>query len=517
MSALFNKIDSPKNVYGDCVELVQKYARKEEGYIHLDIGCGLLTSVEHIHKLGITYVGVGEDLEPIESLKAQGFEAHFINLSSGADDFLVSLRNILQGRILSTITIFGVLEYLTEPVEMILTIHKLAYTDQATVMTSPLKPSLRGMMCNAGLIHVLDNDTSKEFVNRNILFNAKTPTYNSYWYQPVKNSLSELNCNGMAEIYSPYKVNHNNNYAIHRDSEDRRFLSIIIRTKIQKFFLIKDILNCLSGQSDLDFEVIIVGKFQEEGQEKAIENILEVAPPYIAERISFVRFDGDCQIRALNIGYASASGEYIVTLDDDNIVFAHYVESFRKLAALSPGRLLRCRCQSQAARRSNVEGGADASISDAIAELIYPAEFSFIDHLHENFTPYMSLAYPREAFHKFGLRFDENLTVLEDYDFMMRAYGLFGIVTSAEITVTHRGWNKGYPSTLIHSQQELLDNMKVIHHKLDQGIIILSGGEMAEIRERSGLLPPPIKKKASFHIRLSREWKRFKRRRLGLR
>ena len=57
----------------------------------------------------------------------------------------------------------------------------------------------------------------------------------------------------------------------------------------------------------------------------------------------------------------------------------------------------------------------------------WPLSFELVDHLRANYTPCMTVAFPRGVVHGVGLRFDETLDTTEDWDLVVRAAAVVGV------------------------------------------------------------------------------------------
>lgn len=562
MSDIYDNAFSPTNVYGRTIPLLRDYARRGEGLVHLDIGCGFGAIAPHVRELGLTYVGVDLDPDAVAAVQHLGYESHVLELADEAVTF-DRLAAVLAGRSLASVTILDTLEHVPSPLDVMRAIRRLIGTDQvpmilsvpnvthlenvAKMVTGRFEYTVDGLLDRthiinfsdetlarmtrqAGLLEIARNDTKARFPDRDLQLDPDALGHDSSWFRLVGQLREMVRDDALSyqfvRAYLPGPARDENWFVDPSARGKRPFLSIIMRTTGRETYGLKDVLNCLSGQSDPDFEVLLVGHKLDVPRQIAVEKVLEALPPYMSEKVKFLRVEDGNRTRPLNFGYARASGHYIVTLDDDDLVFGHYVETFRSIATRTPGRLLRVRCASQAARKSQVEGGIDAAISTGPIVPQYPAFFNFVDHLHDNFTPCMAVAYPREAFHTFGLRFDETLATAEDYDFMMRAYFIFGIGGSDQITCVYRRWQGRVNSAVEHTPEEWQSNHARIKAKHDAMSVLLPTGALAEIRARTGHQPMPSAEvaiaagvaprvKRPLGQRIAREWGRFKRRRLG--
>ena len=522
----YNNSFSETNVYGKAMQLLAEYRRRGDNLVHLDIGCGYGSIATHIELLGLTYVGVDVDSLAVHAVKEQGFEAHQVELTDEGDS-LFKLTAVVGGRTLSSITILDTLEHVRTPLDVLRAIRALTADHQVPLIVSVpnvthrenaakmlagrfeyttdglldhthiihfSRDTLMRMTRDAGFVEIAQNDTQALYPDRDLHRDTEATWYEATWFSAVARiramAGNDATTYQFVRAYLPAPSTMESWYVDPSARVTRPFLSIIIRTTGRETFPLKDTLACLLGQSDHDFEVLLMGHRLDIPRQIEVEKVIEKVPIFLRERIKLVLVGDGNRTKPLNVGYGLARGRYIVTLDDDDLIFGHYVSSFRKLAESYSGRLLRVRCASQAARGTEVDGGDRAAISESAVLLPYPGKFNFVDHLHDNFTPCMSVAYPRDAFQTFNLSFDETLTTAEDYDLMMRAYALFGIGCNDQITCIYRRWTGRENSAVLHSAEEWQGNHARIIAKLDSMPILLTSDELGEIRRRTRSIPP---------------------------
>ena len=111
------------------------------------------------------------------------------------------------------------------------------------------------------------------------------------------------------------------------------------------------------------------------------------------------------------MGVLAATGHYIAVYDDDDVLFANWVESFRAASHGDHGRLLRAVVATQTASRELWPQDQDGFRTVSWPEAEYPDHFDLLQHLLVNYSPFMSWAFPRSLFFTYGLRFDEKLLV----------------------------------------------------------------------------------------------------------
>jgi hypothetical protein len=218
--------------------------------------------------------------------------------------------------------------------------------------------------------------------------------------------------------------------------------------------------------------------------------------------VTLINADIGTRAHPLNVGFKSARGTYCVALDDDDFVFAHWVETFKSLSLSAPGRVLRTRCASQPSGAVETRGAVATTASGPLT-LPWTADFSLAEHLFHNQTPFMSVAFPRSLWHDLNERFDETLTTTEDWDYLLRAASLLGVADCTEVTAVYRQWGEGDNSASIHRSDEWQANQAYIERKLDHRTIVLQPGEAKYIRRlvRKSLEhhPPPPPPEAAQH------------------
>jgi len=258
------------------------------------------------------------------------------------------------------------------------------------------------------------------------------------------------------------------------------FLTIITRTQGRRPHTLVEVLTCLAAQSDNDFEVLLLGHRLDADERDLVLGLLEDCPAWLRGRIRYIAVEQGNRTRPLQLGFAAARGAYVAMLDDDDIVFAHWVESFRALSRLEPGRVLRGNTVVQVVDKVEVQGIGGLRAA-AAPEVRYPKKFNFFEHILENRSPPMTLAFPRQLIAFEGIRFDETLTTTEDWDFFMRCAAVAGVADGAGITSVYRWWASGESSRTVHRTSEWQANHYRIWKNWDEAGFRLPPGGMAEL------------------------------------
>lgn len=183
--------------------------------------------------------------------------------------------------------------------------------------------------------------------------------------------------------------------------------------------------------------------------------------------------EGGTRARPLNAGLDAADGDYVCFLDDDDLAEPNWLAVFAAGAAAAPGRIIRARTARQPWL---TEGTAEPRTPAGPVEYVYPATFDPLAHFSYSETPICSLALPRAALDSLGLRFDEELTVCEDWDLLVRASQLLGVHCVDEVTSLYRRSDRENSETEAKRQDWFRNRARVID-KLARRPLVLDGSE----------------------------------------
>ena len=180
---------------------------------------------------------------------------------------------------------------------------------------------------------------------------------------------------------------------------------------------------------------------------------------------------GGSRSRPLNAGLDAANGDYVSFLDDDDLAEPNWLAAFARGAADAPGQIIRARTARQPWL---ADGTAEPHTPAGPVEHVYPATFDQLAHFSYSETPICSLALPRQALKSFGLRFDEDLTVCEDWDLLIRAALVLGVHCVDEVTSLYRRSDGGNSETEADRQDWYRNRAHVID-KLARRPFVLDG------------------------------------------
>lgn len=264
---------------------------------------------------------------------------------------------------------------------------------------------------------------------------------------------------------------------------DRPFLTIVMRTQGRKLEAFKDALLTLFGQTNRDFELLVVPHNVEAPLLEEIRAIVTRQAPSFNRRIRVMPVNGGGRSRPLNEAIVNGRGQYFAFFDDDDLVFGNWVEAFHSVAQDHPGRLIRSIASTQRMEHELWPGGVEGFRSTTWPKAEYLKTFEIERHLERNHTPFMSVAFPRELFTLWGERFDEELEVCEDWDMILRGAFLLGIISGEDLTVIYRLWTGVTSSYVEHDLAAWRESEDRVRSKLNGRPVILPEGAPASIIE----------------------------------
>jgi Glycosyltransferases, probably involved in cell wall biogenesis len=492
------------NLYGHAVAILADLNCQG---VHLDIGCGyagIRTGI--IEKgLSIDYIGIDADPETVESNRSEGIESYQHVFGQPAED-VDYIEKILKGRSVSSISMLDVIEHLPRPEAILETIHAIAlryhvpaiismpnvahkdvafkllegrfeYTETGLLGNTHLsfftEDRLNSLMVKIGFKQICSNDVSMEKSDQHFPEDSTFLSEGSLVFQYLDwlKKLIDPNAavNQFLRAYLPEEA------APTRllPDEPKPFLSVITRTQGRRPQALTETLICLTGQTNTDFEVLIIGHKLDSEQQFTVKRIIEDLPEWIRVKTRLIKVDYGNRTTPLNVGFSESKGRYIAILDDDDIVFDNWVEEFYKLAQRYGGSVLHTYAISQNWMVVNMPSGVDALRACGSPKSTFCKDFDLLDELNVNSCPPVCLAFPAYAFQKLNIRFDENLTTTEDWDLLMRMAFLCGVSNSRTPTCIYRLWVNYESSQTVHAKDEWKANHLLIQDKFKRVPIIL--------------------------------------------
>lgn len=220
----------------------------------------------------------------------------------------------------------------------------------------------------------------------------------------------------------------------------------IVRTQGHRPHSLLEAIGSLAAQTWTHFDMIVV-VHEAPHVAARVESELDAAAEAGGAPADFSVLhvgEGGTRTKPLNAGLDAAEGDYVCFLDDDDLAEPNWLAVFAGGAADAPGQIIRARTARQPWLASDT---GEPQTPAGPVEYVYPPTFDQLAHLSYSETPICSLALPRAALKSLGLRFDEDLTVCEDWDLLVRASLVLGVHCVAEVTSLYRRCDVGNSET----------------------------------------------------------------------
>jgi SAM-dependent methyltransferase/GT2 family glycosyltransferase len=505
------------SVYARAMALVADHACGEG--VHLDLGCGFGAIAEKVREQGLTYVGFDLDPSALEDLQRRGFETATIDLRD-VPGTLAVLDGVLDGRPVASISLLDTLEHITTGRELLIglrarasatnaplvvSVPNIAHRDVALkLLTGRFDYTPTGLLDSTHLVHhtsaLLDAvmvttgwrevaalDLRLERSDQHFPVDhaalAEASTLHRFLVGLRDRTGEHADTNQFVRAYLPGATREVPLLADPSEGRNRPFLTVVVRTQGKRPATLRDALLCLLAQTDQDFEVVVTVHRATSEERAVVESVVSEMPRSLRERVRLLDVEGGGRARPLNEALLTARGSYLAVLDDDDLVLAHWVESFAAVAVNAPGMVLRAVCVEQAIEPDAWAGQASGFRATGALRNVYPNRFDLISHMGRNHTPFMGYAFPRTLFRDLGMRFDESLDICEDWDFELRAALTVGVASTPEVTAVYRRWAAGNSSASLHDVDEWRRTEKAILAKIDAVPNLFPAGTIAAIRE----------------------------------
>jgi len=203
-------------------------------------------------------------------------------------------------------------------------------------------------------------------------------------------------------------------------------ISIIVRTYNRPRRL-RECLHSLSQQTWRDFETLVVNDAGDDVESLLSQELGTLPFRYLRNP------ENRGRTACLNIGVEAARGEYIGFLDDDDVVYPVHLQTL--MEAARPQR--RPVVYTDVLNVTYQPGPRTGEWIREKEQLVYSFDFDADNFLLANYIPIHCLAIRRDCFDRVG-PFDESLTILEDWEFLIRLSRSFPFLHIPKITGEYR-------------------------------------------------------------------------------
>lgn len=271
---------------------------------------------------------------------------------------------------------------------------------------------------------------------------------------PVRRYLEWMHHCGNDELYRE-KYQH----IVKAQQHGSVFLTVVIRTQGKREMMLQDVFLCLQAQTDHDFEIVIICHRTTENDFQKIKQMIQRQPNSFVRKIRVCEMKEGERGAPINMGFAMAKGRYAVCLDDDDLVFDHWVQAFHQAENGHEGMILHAWALTQEWKAlTNSTVGSLGITAAGKPDGKYCVHYGTLAQQYENYCPFMGIAFPLFLFREMHIMVDEHLTSTEDWDYLQRTAGIAGVYDIEKTTAIYRLWNTGDVSHEVVSFEEWEDN-----------------------------------------------------------
>lgn len=514
------------SAYGHVVELIRRL-ELEPGLI-VDLGCGTGSIAQPLAELGYEYVGADIDSDALAELARRGLDAHYLDLSE-LDRLPAAMQELVGDRRVTAVLVLDVIEHMlqTRPFlaalrrgldalgkpHLLISVPNVAHVDVAAklafgrwdyTLTGLLDSThlqfftaerLRREAHACGLAELAAHDFALR--NSDQHFPPEHPAVS--WASPIAAAIrmwrEAADAHGdtiqfvRAFLPSGRPTFDAEPAGPAPTSAERTSLTVVMRTQGRRPTHLRDALTCLAAQTVDDFDVqLIVHSPNPEVTVPAVEALVREFDPTFSGRVAVTPVPGGGRARPLNAALERLSSDYVAFLDDDDVVTADWVETFTDAAG--DGAIVRSVAALRHVSRSDESHRAPFVVQSGL-QFRYATKFDTIRHLFENETPICTFAVPRYLIDTFHLRFDEQLPILEDWDFLMRCVALAPVRDTEKVTSVYQMWRAGESSASLHEAEVWRGAQRVLQERRNARPVLLPAGatdQLVKMCERLHLL-----------------------------
>nr|MDQ2728250.1 glycosyltransferase family 2 protein [Actinomycetota bacterium] len=258
------------------------------------------------------------------------------------------------------------------------------------------------------------------------------------------------------------------------------FLTVVVSVGGSHPGLLAEVLLSLAAQTSQDFDVVVC--CPDTAHEALVDARAAIAdmPEELRARVELAEVAGGGRGRLFNEGFQRGRGRYLAVLEEDDVAFAHWVETFAAAAGADSGRLVRTLSATQTVQPGHGDP-ADSYEPVDRPRCPWPSRYSMTEHLYQNRTPICAWAFPRSCVEDLGLRFDETMDAGEGWLFAVQAALLCGVTDAPEVTSLRRAWTpeSGPPEDASPAEWHAAHGR--VHADLRAGAWPVDGSTIAEL------------------------------------
>jgi SAM-dependent methyltransferase/GT2 family glycosyltransferase len=500
--------------YGRVVELVKRLS-PERGLV-IDLGCGVGSLAKPLLDLGYEYVGVDIDPVALEALSKRGLEGRELDLLQ-TDALAQRMLKLAGERRVAVVLLVDVIEHIpqTRPFlaavraglqllgrpPLLVSVPNVAHADLgAKLVFGKWDYTRTGLLDSThtqfftcerlqsetracGLLELGAHDFKMRASDQH--FPADHPALS--WTSPVAQAIRAWreaadphgDTNQFIRAFVPCDIEP----VATAQTPERRLdgasqtpLAVVVRTQGKRSSRLRDALTCLAAQTTDGFEVLLmVHSDDEEPVLREVRDLVSDFNPVFSLRVRVVHVSGGRRARPLNAALDRIKAEYVAFLDDDDLVMADWVESFVE-EATGDGAIIRSSVAVREVSKPEEDSHCHPYVVHSSLQFRYELDFDLLRHFWQNETPICTFAVPRSLIETVGLRFDEDLPVLEDWDFLMRAAAFTSVRDTHKVTSLYQMWRSGESSASLHDVELWQGTQRVLQDRMSLRPLVLPVG-----------------------------------------
>lgn len=515
--------------YGHVVELLERLDLKRG--VVIDLGCGVGSIAQPLLDLGYGYTGVDIDPDSLEQLAERGLEGRELDLGQ-THELAAQMLGLAGGRRVAAVLLLDVIEHLPQTrvfltairdglellgrPPLVVSVPNVAHVDLAAKLvfgkweytTTGLLDSthtqfftserLQSEARACGLLELDAHDFKLRASDQHFPADHTALSWTSPVAQAIRTWREAADPHGetiqFIRAFAPFDATPAEPVpTISPDTTSTELmpLAVVMRTQGKRASHLRDALTCLAAQTSDNFEVWLM--VHTDDAEPALGEVRALVADFeeaFSSRVSIVHVSGGRRARPLNVALERLRAEYVAFLDDDDLVMANWVESFVESAR--DGVIVR---SGVAVRQVSApeESHCHPYIVHSGLQFRYKLDFDLLRHFWENETPICTFAVPRSLIETLGLRFDERLPVLEDWDFLMRCVAFAQVRDTHMVTSIYQMWRTGESSASLHEVDLWQGTQRVLQDRMNIRPLVLPAGStdhLVEMCERLAQLDP---------------------------
>ena len=259
-------------------------------------------------------------------------------------------------------------------------------------------------------------------------------------------------------------------------------LTVAVRTQGRRPDLLEEALLSLAAQTVEDLEVLVAVHTGDAAAVDGTRAIVNAFAGAFAARVQVFGVEGGTRSRPLNEALDRATGDLLAFLDDDDVVTAHWAEVFLTGAESAPGSVIRSVTADQPVRRLRGDRPPHFEPTGPVIVPEHRRAFDLVEHLEQNRTPICAFAVPLDAVRRRRLRFDENVPVMEDWQFLVHAILQLGVHDTGEVTAVYRRWDDHEATWHAIDRADWSRSRRAIWESFDAVPLVLPEGSAQRLR-----------------------------------